>query len=315
VEAEAETPRPQDFPSLPDQASYGICTEFLLQAREPDPDAVRAALQDLGDSLIVTPDADGLRVHIHSHSPQDVLERAASLGRPAQVSLRDMDAQHRQASREPGGGGEAQGQAVIARVPGRGLAAVFRSLGAAEAAVRGDPDEEDRLSGALRSIPAEDLLLLPNLPDAELNGASLRARTPKRLHVLAARTVPQGVAAMVAFDPRAELAENLRRMSQAIAAVGSLEVREEAGRVVGLLEDQRAAEGQGLAAVLGRLLPRALEREGRRPAERLTLFYAAGLAVEEAQGIGDGLRRAHPDLQVEILAGGQPGRGLIVSVE
>jgi dihydroxyacetone kinase-like predicted kinase len=120
---------------------------------------------------------------------------------------------------------------------------------------------------------------------------------------------------MVAFDPGAELAENLRRMGEAIATVRSLEVREEGGRVVGLVEGERAAEGQGLGAVLERLLPRALAPQGRGPAERLTLYYAAGLTEEEARGIGDGLRRAYPDLQVEILEGGQPGRGLIVAVE
>jgi dihydroxyacetone kinase-like predicted kinase len=210
--------------------------------------------------------------------------------------------------------GPAEGQAVIAWVPGPGLAAVFRSLGAAEVAVRGDPAEEARLIAALQSIPAEDLLLIPNLPGAELDGASLRAHTPKRLHLLAACAVPQGVAAMIAFDPQAELAENLRRMGEAIAAVGSLEVREEGGRTLGLLEGRRTAEGQALGPVLEQLLTRALATEGRRPAERLTLFYAAGLPAPEAMSVGEGLRRTHPGLQVEVVAGGQPGRGLIVSV-
>jgi hypothetical protein len=223
-----------------------------------------------------------------------------------------MDAQNRELGRGTAGSGT--GQAVIARVPGRGLAEVFRSLGAAEAAVRGDPQEEARLLAALRFLPAEDLLLIPNLPEPEVDGAGLRAHTPKRLHVLAARTVPQGVAAMVAFDPGAKLAENLRRMGEAMAAVASLEIREEEGRVLGLLEGRRQAEGDGLEQVLERLLPRALE--GRRsPPERLTLFYAAGLGAPEAEGIGGRLRAAHPGLQVEVLAGGQPGRGLIVSVE
>ena len=297
-------------------AAYGTCTEFFLRARglDLDPGEVRAALQDLGDSLIVTPDQEAVRVHIHTGSPQEVLARAAALGSLGQVSLRDMDAQNRELGRGTAGSGT--GQAVIARVPGRGLAEVFRSLGAAEAAVRGDPQEEARLLAALRFLPAEDLLLIPNLPEPEVDGAGLRAHTPKRLHVLAARTVPQGVAAMVAFDPGAGLAENLRRMGEAMAAVASLEVREEEGRVVGLLEGREQAEGDGLGEVLERLLPRALAREGRRsPPERLTLFYAAGLEAPEAEGIGGRLRAARPGLQVEVLAGGQPGRGLIVSVE
>jgi dihydroxyacetone kinase-like predicted kinase len=322
AEVEAEAPLPEHGPqpgswtrAESERTAYGICTEFFLQGQALDPDEVRAALEELGDSLIVTPDADAIRVHIHTGSPQAVLERAAALGRPAQVSLRDMDAQHLELGRETTAGGAAGGQAVIARVPGRGLAAVFRSLGAAEAALRGDAGEEARLIGALRCLPAEDLLLIPNFPDPELDGASLRVHTSKRLHLLPARTVPQGVAAMVAFDPGAELAENLRRMGEAIATVRSLEVREEGGRVVGLVEGERAAEGQGLGAVLERLLPRALAPEGRGPAERLTLYYAAGLPEEEARGIGDRLRRAHPGVQVEILEGGQPGRGLIVGVE
>ena len=310
-----ESPLPLDLPvPAGGGAAYGTCTEFFLRAcgLDLDPGAVRAALQDLGDSLIVTPDQEAVRVHIHTGSPQEVLARAAALGSLGQVSLRDMDAQNRELGRGTGG----TGQAVIARVPGRGLAEVFRSLGAAEAAVRGDPREEARLLAALRFLPAEDLLLIPNLPEAEVDGAGLRAHTPKRLHVLAARTVPQGVAAMGSFDPEAGLAENLRRMGEAMVAVVSLEVREEEGRVVGLLEGRRQAEGEGLEQVLERLLPRALAREGRRsPRERLTLFYAAGLEAPEAEGIGGRLRAAHPELQVEVLAGGQPGRGLIVSVE
>ncbi len=322
AETEVETPPPQ--PGLQPggweqagvgQTAYGICTEFFLQGRALDPDQVRAALQELGDSLIVTPDADAVRVHIHTGSPQAVLERAAALGRPAQVSLRDMDAQYGEPGGRSAGSGTAAGQAVITRVPGRGLAAVFRSLGAAEAALRGDAGEEARLIAALRSLPAEDLLLIPNFPDPELDGASLRAQTSKRLHLLPARTVPQGMAAMVAFDPGAELAENLRRMGEAIAAVGSLEVREEDGRVVGLVEGERAAEGQALGPVLERLLPQALAPEGRGPAERLTMYYAADLPAGQARDIGDGIRRTHPGLQVEVLAGGQPGRGLIVGVE
>jgi DAK2 domain fusion protein YloV len=321
ADAETEVPRQETGPepgweqAAAGRTDYGICAEFFLQGGELDPDAVRGALQDLGESLIVTPDADAVRVHIHSGNPQAVLERAAALGRLQQVSLRDMDAQHRGLGRGSGGQGAAEGQAVIARVPGQGLAAVFRSLGAAEVAVRGDPAEEARLLAALQSIAADDLLLIPNLLEAELDGASLRTHTPKRLHVLPARTVPQGVAAMVAFDPQAELAENLHRMGEAIAAVGSLEVREEEGRVLGLLEGHRAAEGEALGPVLERLLPRALVPEGRGPAERLTLFYAARLEAPEAMRIGERLQRAHPGLQVEILAGGQPGRGLIVSVE
>ncbi len=94
---------------------------------------------------------------------------------------------------------------------------------------------------------------------------------------------------------------------------------EQDGQVVGLLEAERTAEGQALGPVLERLLegtlPRALAPEGGGPAERLTLYYAAGLEAAQALRIGEELRRAHPDLEVEVLAGGQPGRGLIVGVE
>jgi DAK2 domain fusion protein YloV len=319
VAAEAEAPEagpPVGWQqSAAGQTDYGICTEFYLQGRDMDPDEVRAALQDLGDSLIVTPAGEAVRVHIHSGDPRAVLERAAALGRPEQVSLRDMDAQRRDSGFGADGDGDEGGQAVVALVPGRGLAEVFRSLGAAEAVVRGEADEEARLIAALQSVPAADLLLILDLPDEEPGGARLRARTPKRLHLLPARTVPQGVAAMVAFDPGAELAENLRRMNEAIAAVGSLEVREQGGRVLGLREGRPAAEGEALGPVLDLLLPQALAPVGRLPAERITLYYAAGLEEAEALRIAEGLRRSRSGLQVEVLAGGQPGRSLIVSVE
>jgi DAK2 domain fusion protein YloV len=320
AEAEAAPPEPGRPPvgwegGATGPTAYGICTEFFLQGQALDPDAVRAALQELGDSLIVTTDADAVRVHLHTGRPQAVLERAAALGRMAQVSLRDMDAQHRGLGRQTREGSAAAGQAVLARVPGRGLAAVFRSLGAAEAVLRGDAGEEARLVDTLRLLPAEDLLLIPNFPEPELDGAGLGAHIAGRLHLLPARTVPQGVAAMVAFDPGAELAENLRRMGEAIAAVRSLEVREEGGRVVGLVEGERAAEGPALGPVLEGLLPRTLAPQGRGPAERLTLYYSADLEAAQAARIGREIQRGHPGLQVEVLAGGQPGRGLIVGVE
>jgi dihydroxyacetone kinase-like predicted kinase len=106
-------------------------------------------------------------------------------------------------------------------------------------------------------------------------------------------------------------------MQEAIAAVRSLEVREEEGRVVGLLEGRPAADGEALAEVLGRVLSLALQEEagGRRAAERLALYYGDGISPEEARCIGDGLRLRFPGLEVETLDGGQPGRGLLVSVE
>jgi hypothetical protein len=136
---------------------------------------------------------------------------------------------------------------------------------------------------------------------------------PLRLHVLPARTVPQGVAAMIAFDPQAGLARNLQRMREAIAAAHSLEVREQEGRLLGLLEGRPVAEGEGLAQVLSRLLDCALQSAAG--AQRLALFYGAGVSAQQAREIDEELRRTRPGLEVEILAGGQPGRGLIVSLE
>ena len=315
VEEEAE-PEPGPAPLLPEEAAYGFCTEFFLHGRTPD--LVRMALQDLGDSLIVTAAPDAVRIHIHTRIPEAVLERAGSLGRLEQVSTRDMDAQYRVIRRGSGAAAPVEaGAAVIALIPGAGLAAVFRSLGAAEAVVWGDSGEEARLLTVLESLPAGDLILIPNMPDPEAAVARLRARTPKRLHVVEAGTVPRGVAAMVAFVPQAGLTENLRRMKEAIAAVRSMDVRAEKGRVVGLLEGKPVAAGEGLGEVLGRVLRQALEQAPAGPgeAERVTLFYGEEVAPEEARELCAELQRAHPGLEVESLAGGQPGRGLIVSVE
>jgi dihydroxyacetone kinase-like predicted kinase len=187
------------------------------------------------------------------------------------------------------------------------------------------------LRRVLAGMPAGDLLLIPNDPDPRRVGEQVQPLTDRRVHVVEARTVPQGVAAMVAFASESGLHENFQRMREAAARARSIEVREQPRggqaepRAVGLLEGAQVAEGQGLGEALAKVVQAALGSAGARQAEergsaapaagRVTLFYGFGVGPQEAEDLRTGLLRDQPSLEVEALPGGQPGRGLLVWLE
>lgn len=325
----ASGPPPEAHPAIPALAPgeqrLGYCAEFLVQGRGLDPEAIRSALEMQGESLIVTGGDGRVRVHIHTRDPGSVLQRAASFGGLDRVQVRDMDRQHagRSAHGEPHR--QARRVSVVAYAPGEGLARVFESLGAGQIVLQegSGADHLQALARAVESAGAPAVIVLPNGTAAAPQLERPQSSGTRRVHFLSAATVPQGIAAMVAFDPSDDLQGNVRRMEGALRAVRSLEVREEApgsgsaagrgeaARLIGLLEGRIVARGHDLA----RTLQAVLEAAGPDGAELATLFYGLRVPAAEAEAIGATVRRRYPHLEVEAHFGGQPGRSLIVSLE
>ena len=308
-----------------DEVPYGYCTEFLLKGQKLDPDKFRKKLEKKGESLIVVGDESTVRIHIHTLDPGNVIRDATKLGTLHQVSIRNIDEQHldfleMQKERLP-----AVDMAVIAVVSGDGLADVFRSLGAANIVPGGqtmNPSTKDLLQ-AVESVVSDKVIILPNNKNIVLTAEQVQSLTKKRIEIVPTETIPQGVAAFLALDYEADFETNLRLMKQAKSAVKSIEITRAIRSVqlgglkikkkqpIGFLDGDLVAVGDNTADVLNKVLGRLNLDE----AEVITIYYGSDTEPAEAEQVSLGIREQHPQLQVEVVHGGQPHYNYIVSIE
>ncbi len=308
-----------------EEVAYGYCTEFLLKGEGLDPDKLRLRLKRKGESLIVVGDESTVRVHIHTLDPGNIVRYATSLGTMHQVSIRNMDEQHQdflemQKERTP-----AIEIAIIAVVSGDGLSDVFRSLGAAAIVPGGqtmNPSTKDLLQ-AVESVVSDKVIILPNNKNIVLTAEQVQSLTAKSIEVVPTETIPQGVAALLAFDYEADFETNTQIMSNAKSAVKSIEVTRavrstqlnglkiKKKQAIGFLDDSLVAVGNNTNDVLNEVLAKLdLDK-----AEVITIYYGADTEPAEAEQISLSIGEQHPQLQIEVARGGQPHYNYIISIE
>jgi DAK2 domain fusion protein YloV len=308
-----------------EEVPYGYCTEFLLKGEKLEPDIIKKRLEKKGESLIVVGDDSAVRIHIHTLTPGNILQFAAKLGTMHQVSIRNMDEQHQdflemQKERMP-----TTDTAVIAVASGDGLKDIFGSLGAASVVAGGqtmNPSTKDILQ-ALEATFSDKVIILPNNKNIIATANQVQALTEKKVAVIPTRTIPQGVAALLAFDYEADFKTNTELMEKAISSVKSIEVTRSirATKInglkirkkqpIGLLDGELIAVGNSNADVINQLLSRLnIEK-----AEVVTIYYGEDTETEEAEQINTDVTQRYPHLQIELIKGGQPHYSYIISVE
>jgi DAK2 domain fusion protein YloV len=308
-----------------DEVPYGYCTNFVIKGTELDPEKLRKRLEKKGLSVIVIGDESAVRVHIHTLDPGDIMHYVNPLGTLHQINIRNMDEQYRdflemQKERMP-----EVDTAIVAVVAGEGLSQVFTSLGATIIVPGGqtmNPSTKDLLQ-AVEAVPSEKVIILPNNKNIVLAAEQVPALTEKKIHVVPTKTVPQGVAALLAFDYEADLETNTVNMYQAQAEVRSIEVTRavRASRLGGLDIKKNQAIGfldGDLVAVADKteeVLNEVLERVEPDKAEVVTIYYGADTKPAGAEQAAASIRERYPQLQVEVVQGGQPHYNYIASVE
>ncbi len=317
-------------------AQAGFCTELVIQAeptrRAPlDPVAIRAYLETLGDSLLVVGGGDLVRVHVHTATPDDALAYARSLGAVSHEKATDMERQFAAlaARSRTVAAKRTEGVAVVAIGAGDGTEALFRSLGAA-AVVRGgqtmNPSAGD-VRAAIEATGATDVIVLPNNKNvilaAQLAAKDLPGSLPIRVRVIPTRSIPQGVAALVAMNPEGSLDENAATMEDAIAAVSTGEVTLAARATQ--IHGKAIAEGQPIGLIDGDLVVAEATVAGAvrscvaimisgRDAPLVTLYAGEGEDSASADAIATVLR-TELSVEVEVVAGGQPHYPYLIGVE
>lgn len=319
------SPKAAELMAEPEEP-YGYCTNFLLEGQKLDPDRIRKKLEDKGQSIVVVGDETTVRVHIHTYDPGSVIRYATSLGTLHQLQVQNMDDQHVGFVEMQRGKLPASDIAVVAVASGNGVREVLRSLGAAAVVSGGqtmNPSVQEILQ-AVESVPSQKVVLLPNNKNIIPTASQVQPLTSKEVAVVPTRTFPQGVAALIAFNYEDSLKKNAQAMEEAIATVKTVEVtnavrdtqmkglKVSKGQAIAIVDDEElVAAGDSVAEVVFE----ALDKAGVESAEVVTMYYGADVEVAQAEQIIQELRNKHPDKQVEMVSGGQPHYGYIVSLE
>ncbi|CAA9451270.1 MAG: Dihydroxyacetone kinase-like protein, phosphatase domain / Dihydroxyacetone kinase-like protein, kinase domain [uncultured Rubrobacteraceae bacterium] len=300
------------------EEAWGYCTEFFVDGFSGEEKEFEARFHELGKSVLVVPDDDLVKVHLHTQDPGEALTYAGGFGRLSGVKVEDMEAQTRArvgGVSQPVDAKTVASIGVVVASRGVGNRELFESMGAVivEGGQGANPSAEE-LVRAVEATGAADVILLPNnknvVPTAERVGELVETRT----HVVPTTSIVCGLAAMVGYDPEGEpdeVVEEMREILQGLrcaevtravrdARVDGREVRE--GAYIGLLDGELlVAEGAIEDAAL-ELVGRMLE-EG---ADVVTLLRGAELGEADAERIAEAIRRMDADLLVEVKDGGQP---------
>jgi DAK2 domain fusion protein YloV len=310
------------------EGGWGYCTEFLIEGNGLDVDVIRDQIEALGNSVLVVGEPELVKVHVHTDDPTRVITLAGGHGKVLKLNVGDMSVQHRRileseaaASRPP----RPNGVGLVAVVAGRGLMDIFRGLGV-DAIVEGgqtmNPSTQDMLV-AIESVPDQEVILLPNNRNVILAAKQVTGLTKKKVHIVETHSVPEGVAAVVAFRPDRSGADNVATMKAEAERVQTIEVthavrdtrsnglRVKKGDVIGLINEKLEFSGADYAEVVNK----ALGKLGPDSYELVTVYRGEGASEDEVASLQSAIQSTFPGLEVEVQQGGQQHYPFILSVE
>jgi hypothetical protein len=324
---------------LPEEG-WGYCTEFLIKGDDLDVEEIRSQIVALGNSVLVVGDPELVKVHVHTDDPTKVIALASRHGTLDRLNVGDMSTQHKRIRDQSGGEGgapqrnvngsaraasRANGLGMVVVVAGEGLAEIFRGLGADEVVEGGqtmNPSTEDMLK-AVERAGYDEVLLLPNNKNVVLAASQVGELTSKRVRVVETATVPQGIAAAVAFSPERDAEENAGAMREAAARVQTIEITRAVrdtrqggrevrkGDVIALVNDRIAETGADYPSVI----QASIESLGMDDYELITIYQGAEVVAKDAEALREALSERYPEVEVELLAGGQEHYPYILSVD
>jgi len=325
VAAESElAPRTAQMPTQLEMP-HGYCTNFVLEGQNFNLGKIEKDLKKKGQSLIVTGDDSLVRVHIHSFEPGEILKYATRLGKLHQITINNMDDQYAkfikmQRERMP-----SLDITMVTVAAGGGFFEIFNSLGNAIIVPGGqtmNPSVRELLQ-AVESAPSDNVILLPNNKNVISAASQVQSLTSKKVRVIPARSIPQGIAAFLAFNYDMNLEQNAQAIEEAISKVRTIEVTRAVRKT--RLNDLEIKKGQFIAILndedliargdkIGGVIFEALGKAGAEKAEIVTIYYGAEIEAVEAEEIAQEIRdRYHTE--VEVVYGGQPHYNYIISLE
>ena len=311
--------------------TFTYCTEFIIQREnDKDPEALRAFLDSLGDSLVLVDDEEIIKVHVHTNDPGKALHEAMDYGSFATVKIENMRLQHTEKvmtenEKAPKIAEPVKPLGVVSVCAGDGLADVFRNLGV-DGIISGgqtmNPSTQDILE-AVNKVPAETVFVLPNNKNIIMAAEQVDALTPKKVIVIPSKTVPQGITAMLNFNMDGSAEENQAALTEALGTVDTMQITYAArnsdfdgydiheGDYLALYGSSLFGTSRDIKVLLRSLAEKARD-EGK---EYITVYYGADVKERHAQKAADIFADICPDADVNLLYGGQPVYYYLISAE
>lgn len=319
-EKAAETTEADSFSG--ENIVYGYCTEFFIihltpETNETEIESFRKHLERLGDSVVVANDADMIKVHVHSNAPGKVLQMALRFGELSGLKIENMREQNRAMLEERKKNETEFG--LLAVSTGDGVDELFRAL-AVDALISGGQTMNpsiDSIASAINRINARKVFVLPNNSNIILAAQQAGELTKKGVVLIPTKTIPQGIAACMAYSKDASVEENEEAMKAAIKEVVSgavtYAVRDttiegtkiKKGDMIGLMNNHMAATGETIEQATMALIRKMIEKKGDE-ACTVTLYFGEGQTEENAEAIVKAMEGEYKDAEFVALKGGQP---------
>jgi len=305
---------------------WGYCINFLLEGDLLHIDRIKRGLNRLGQSVVVAGTEETVRVHIHSFNPGRILSYALHLGTLHQIDINNMDDQYSKYMRLRKEKSPQLKSAAIAIASGDGFFKIFDTLGASMIVPGGQTMNPSvrQLLRAVEEAPSNDIILLPNNKNIILTANQVDALSEKSVRVVESTTVPQGIAALLAFNNELNLEDNYQAMNQAITSPQTIEITKAVRKTQ--INGKSIKKGQYIAVInnheiitdvnnrLFDLVFEALVTTKIEKAELVTVYYGSDTEAIEAEDIAQNIRNTYK-VEVEVVNGGQPHYNYIVSLE
>jgi uncharacterized protein len=322
-----------------DEIEFGYCTEFMvrferdkLQKHPFSEEAFRQDLSRFGDSLLVIADDELVKVHIHTEQPGEVLTYGQKYGSLINIKIENMRQQHanivnqeRNAASSASKAKQKEKYGIVTIAMGSGVAELFKSIGAhvvIEGGQTMNPSTEDIVK-AIESINAETVFVLPNNKNIIMTAQQAATVVNQKVIVIPSKTVPQGMSALLAFNPSLSEEQNEKAMTVALSRVKTgqvtFSVRDttidgveiEKDDYMGLADNKIVAAERDKLSVTKQLLNTLIDEDS----EIVTMIYGEEATEEEVEAIVSYIEETYPDVEVEVHNGKQPLYPFIFSVE
>ena len=326
--------------------NFPYCTEFIVNRAEDctkDPSELRSYLESIGDCVVVVDDEEIIKVHVHTDHPGNAIEKALTFGALVKLKIENMCDQHERAKHDSENRSKAPAEnaertekiksvapekpvGFVSVAAGEGLKALFTDLGA-DVVVSGgqtmNPSTDDILR-AIESTPAETVFVFPNNKNIIMAAEQAIPLATRNVIVIHTRTIPQGVTAMLNYDPDASDNDNAINMGNAIANVST-------GQITFAARDsefdgKKITRGDLLALDNGKIVFTETDLEAclvkltkqliKGGSEFMTVFYGEDVTEEQAEAFGAILTEKFGNkVEITMVNGGQPVYYFIISVE
>ena len=333
VDMQFEDDHDMDFMN-PEDIVYGFCTEFTVrldkEKKEFNEDKFREDMSKFGDSLLVISDSEFVKIHVHTETPGDVFNYGQQYGELIKIKSDNMREQHRevlrkQEAKQTTAPKELKEQAMISISMGAGLSKVLTSMGVdyiVEGGQTMNPSTEDIMK-AIKEVNAKNIFIFPNNKNIQLAAKQAAELAEENVFVIESKTAPQGLAAVMVYNPQASAEENFANMQEVLSTVSTLEVthavRDTNIEGVEIKKDEFMGIRNGKILVsnlsLNKVLEELLEKSLDEDSEIVTLYLGEESTEEYTDFLEQLIEEKYPDVEVELIESGQPVYPYIIGIE